>query len=412
MSHFTVADLFSGGGGMSSGFRRHSSFRVVAAADAQLGKPSSPRGSLGCNETYAANIGIQPCQLDLGEVSPQELRRNLGLAPEELDVLLACPPCTGFSRTNAKNHVRDDPRNSLVARVGDFVEELRPRILWLENARELIRGRFSHHLEALVAKLDELGYSVEASVHMLTAFGLPQKRERALLVAVAPGIPLRTMSDLWDGFTVRDEALTVRRTIGHLPPVEAGQEFSLDSMHVAPSMNDLSLARLRATPHDGGSWSDLATDDRLRHLLTPAQLRSAESGDWGSHPDVYGRMWWDRPSVTIKRECAHIGNGRYAHPEQDRLCTVRELGLLNGFPDDYIFAGSSLANMYRHIGDAVPPLISHQFAWLSAWMLGERRPLPCDVVLPGTQLRPDDIATRPAVQPRLTADTAQVASAA
>ena len=76
------------------------------------------------------------------------------------------------------------------------------------------------------------------------------------------------------------------------------------------------------------------------------------------------------------------------------------------------FAGSSLANMYRHIGDAVPPLISHQFAWLSAWMLGERRPLPCDVVLPGTQLRPDDIATRPAVQPRLTADTAQVASAA
>lgn len=401
MNHFTVADLFSGGGGMSAGFNRHSRFRVVAAADAQLGKPSSPRGSLGCNETYSANIGIEPCQLDLGEVRPAALRQSLGLEPEELDVLLACPPCTGFSRTNAKNHVRDDPRNSLVARVGDFVEELRPRVVWLENARELINGRFSHHLDALTDKLVELGYSVDASVHMLTSFGLPQKRERALLVAVAPGISMRTMSNLWEGFRVRTEALTVRRTIGHLPELAAGERHPRDPMHVSPSMNATSLARLRATPHDGGSWSDLAKQSHLRHLLTPAQLRSAESGDWGSHPDVYGRMLWDRPSVTIKRECAHIGNGRYAHPEQDRLSTVRELGLLNGFPSDYVFAGTSLSNMYRHIGDAVPPLVSHQFAWLSAWMLGDKRPSLSDVVLPGTQLRGADIIPSEAGQPTL-----------
>ena len=102
---------------------------------------------------------------------------------------------------------------------------------------------------------------------------------------------------------------------------------------------------------------------RRAALLTPAMARRVARGDLGSHPDIYGRLWWDRPAVTIKRECGHVGNGRYAHPEQDRLCTVREMALLQGFPRDYPFTGS-LANMYRHIGDAVPPLISYQLAAL------------------------------------------------
>ena len=65
--------------------------------------------------------------------------------------------------------------------------------------------------------------------------------------------------------------------------------------------------------------------------------RRAAIRDLGSHPDVYGRLSRDQPAATIKRECGHIGNGRYAHPDQDRLCTVREMALLQGFPDDYAF---------------------------------------------------------------------------
>ncbi len=102
-------------------------------------------------------------------------------------------------------------------------------------------------------------------------------------------------------------------------------------------------------------------------------------------------MSWDRPAVTVKRECAHVGNGRYAHPEQDRLCTVRELGLLQGFPDTYEFGGGSLSNQYRHIGDAVPPLISYQLAHVVEWMFTGVRPRLPDCVLPGTSLKGDDI---------------------
>src|SRR4029077_556447 len=110
--------------------------------------------------------------------------------------------------------------------------------------------------------------------------------------------------------------------------------------------------------------------------------------------DVYGSLAWDRPAATIKRECGHIGNGRYAHPEQDRLCSVRELALLQGFPTDYVFDDTSLTNMYRHIGDAVPPLISFQIAALVSWMLTDVPPEPDSLVMPNSTLDVGDLKSR------------------
>ena len=111
---------------MSFGFHAHRDFRVVGAADAQIGKPSSRLGSLRCNDTYRANIGVDPLEVDLARVSPSALREVWGLRRGELDVLLACPPCSGFSRITALNHLRDDPRNSLVGRIAVYADELRP----------------------------------------------------------------------------------------------------------------------------------------------------------------------------------------------------------------------------------------------------------------------------------------------
>lgn len=66
----SVVDLFSGGGGMSYGFHAHPAFEVIGAVDAQLGKPSSKRGSLGCNSTYESNIGVAPLMADLSTINP------------------------------------------------------------------------------------------------------------------------------------------------------------------------------------------------------------------------------------------------------------------------------------------------------------------------------------------------------
>jgi DNA (cytosine-5)-methyltransferase 1 len=386
-----VVDLFSGAGGMSCGFHRHPDFALVGAVDAQIGKPSAVPGSLGCNASYAASIGIRPVPADLAAADPATVCAELRLAGPGPVVLTACPPCTGFSRTMAGNHLRDDHRNGLVERVGDYAELLQPEIVVVENARELVMGRFAGHLRGLTGKLTRLGYEVTADTYFLSEFGLPQRRERAIVVAARRPLPVRDLPALWAGWRVEPKATHVRRAIWDLPPVPAGRAHPDDPLHAAPAFGaSVNRRRLAAIPHDGGSWADLRGRRDRDVLLTPAMSRRVARGDLGSHPDIYGRLHWDRPAVTIKRECGHIGNGRYAHPEQDRLCTVREMSILQGFPRDYRLAGS-LANMYRHIGDAVPPLISYQLAGLCRWILTGTRPAPDELILPGCHLTAADL---------------------
>lgn len=385
---FTFIDLFSGAGGMSYGFHAHPAFEVLAAFDAERGKPSSPSGSLGCNATYRLNIGIEPTAVDLSAITEDEIQavRDTLLGGADLDVLSACPPCTGFSRANPENHLRDDGRNSLVARTGLWVRILRPKLLVMENAREMLSGNFAEHFGHLKNTLEGLGYVVHSGVHMLNTFGLPQKRERALVVASRVEGPVRSLEELWEGFTLEPASVSVRAAIEGLPVLAAGDKDPRDAWHVSPKMGGPTTDRIAAIPADGGSWRDLVDHPRMDQLMTPAMKRRVAAKKFGDHPDVYGRMAWDKPCATIKRECSHVGNGRYAHPEQNRLCTVRELALLQGFPRRYKFGGKSLSNMYRHIGDAVPPLISHQLAHVAHWTLTGNKPRLRDCLLFGTPL--------------------------
>jgi len=367
---WSVIDFFSGAGGMSCGFAmRGGNFEIVRAVNAQFGKPSCGKGKLQCNSTYRANIGVEPMNIDLAEIPSDSVRERLEL-PEKFspDVMIACPPCTGFSRANPKNHSEDDARNGLVVKSAEIALHLRPKILLMENARELIRGNFRHHFEILKGRLESSGYRVSSGTHMLNRFGLPQVRERAIVIAVDDKIPLRTLEDLWLGYELDAKAVTVETAIRDL-------NTENDAAHVYPAFKDESVrARLEAIPKDGGSWLDLARDPRKRHLLTGAMRANWEAGRIGSYPDVYGRMAWDRPAPTIKRECGHIGNGRYAHPDENRLCSVREMAVLNGFPRSYRFQGAAISNLYRHIGDAVPPVIAYQLALVCEWMFTGRGP--------------------------------------
>jgi DNA (cytosine-5)-methyltransferase 1 len=384
---------------MSYGFARRPPFRLVAAVDAEIGKPCAGKGRLGCNETYAANIGLEPFARDIAELNPRAFlaeiasRTSPPLARGGLTALLCCPPCTDFSRTKPTNHLNDRPGNSLVAKCADFVEALLPEFVILENARELICGNHPHHYRSFVKRLERLGYQVRGAVHVLTKFGLPQIRERAIVIASRIG-PVRTLEDLWAGWQVDPSATTVRHAIAALNdrPLETAVRRGADPAHAAPGFgSDLVRRRMEAIPPDGGSWTDLIGRPDADELLIASMKSRVTRNDVGSHPDVYGRLRWDRPCVTIKRECAHVGNGRYGHPEQTRLLTAREMSLLQGFPSDYAFPTASLANRYRHIGDAVPPLISYQLSALVAWMKTGRRPRPRAWTLPGTSLRPDDI---------------------
>ena len=334
--------------------------------------------------TYRNNIGIDPKGLDLADVAAEKLRERLGIGDDEVNVLSVCPPCTGFSRTNPQNHLRDDPRNSLVSKAADFAMALDADIVVMENARELIRGNFLHHCRALRERLEDRGYNVFGRSYMLNRFGLPQIRERSIIIAAKEHLPLYTLESMWDGWAVKEGAKTVRRALS-----VAARAKNAD--HRFPGFaSDEVKRRIAAIPKNGGSWIDLLGHPDSDYLMTGSMKRIVSSGRLGSYPDVYGRMAWDKPAPTVKRECAHIGNGRYAHPEVDRLCSIVEMALLQGFPHNYRFNGATLANIYRHIGDAVPPLISYQLAHLCRWILTNEQPGMQELVLPGTSLKSSD----------------------
>lgn len=362
-----VVDLFSGCGGMSAGFHAYKNdFKIVGAVDLEVAKPGRGRhkaSSTRCNSTYKRNIGIEPKNADLSNLNPKQYRQELGLNERDLQVLIACPPCTGFSQKNSKNHLSDDVRNKLVGSTADFIEEFSPEFFVMENVKELLRGKHRHHFQKFYKRLKNLNYSVYADIHELSNYGLPQRRERALIIARRDDgfigeCPLRR----------QEKKVTVRDAISYLPRVAAGEVHPSDPMHVSPGMTANVISRIQAIPKDGGSWGDIMNDAKIpeeekQRLLIPSMFRARS----GSFPDVYGRLKWNDIAATITRECGHVGNGRYTHPEQDRLLTVREMALLQGFPSDYFFEGA-LASKYNQIGDAVPPLISTQIAQYIIWL--------------------------------------------
>ena len=332
---------------MSSGFSK-CGHRTIGAVDLEVAKPSHGIGATFCNDTYEKNLGLRPMSADLAVTGPEEVSEHFGFSADDVDVLISCAPCTGFSQKQSRNHIKDDRRNQLVERTALFAAAWRPKYVVIENVKELLRGRHRHHFHALHRALSDLGYDVFAEIHDLKDFGLPQSRIRSLIVAKLGGPFHLALPKVNAHRTVRD-------AIAHLPPIPAGETHQEDPMHTCPRIGGVSLERMRAIPKDGGSWIDLTEDQA--HLRIPSM--NVEKP--GSFPDVYGRLAWDRPAPTITRECSHPGNGRYSHPEQDRLLTVREMALLQGFPPDYQFEGS-LSFKYRQIGDAVPPMVAEMIA--------------------------------------------------
>jgi DNA (cytosine-5)-methyltransferase 1 len=113
------------------------------------------------------------------------------------------------------------------------------------------------------------------------------------------------------------------------------------------------IETIRAVPVDGGRLPPDRGPDSLRRIR--------ERQGRGGYDDVYGRLRWDRPSITITAYSRNPASGRYVHPEQHRGLSIREAALLQGFPRDYVFEGS-LDDAFRQIGNAVPPLFAAALA--------------------------------------------------
>ena len=139
------------------------------------------------------------------------------------------------------------------------------------------------------------------------------------------------------------EFQTVRNAISDLPPVRAGEQASSDPMQKSATHRQSTIDVIKAIPKNGGS--------------RPNGVGPKCVQEFKGFADVYGRLAWDRPAITITHYARNPASGRFVHPEQDRGLTMREAARLQSFPDGFEFTGG-FDDVFRQIGEAVPPMLS------------------------------------------------------
>lgn len=343
-----VVDFFAGCGGMSSGFvstrQSHIAFRVLGGVD----KNESALA------TYARNIEARTLKADISslakdaEILESTFPELLGPRINPL-VFIGCAPCQGFSALR-KGDERDDIRNDLLSSFVSLTIKYRPDIIVMENVPEMLSGRFADYYKKSAARLKKAGYKLDESLVDMSLYGVPQKRKRAIVLGAIDG-QIRLIAPPFTSSNVR----TVRDAISHLSPLSAGESDINDENHRAPSHTERLISIFEQIPADGG--------DR-RSIPESLQIAAHKRLDKSATPgftDVYGRLRWDTPSVTITAKCRSPSSGRFLHPEQHRNISVREAALLQGFPHKYVFCGPP-TQQYRQVGEAVPPLFARFIA--------------------------------------------------
>lgn len=351
---YRLIDLFSGAGGMTLGFtddRFGGGFESVWAVDLDSAAVA----------TYCRNFGDHASCADIEEWLES------GKPIPDADVVIGGPPCQGFSLLN-KQRV-GDRRRELWQPFMDVVERSGARAFVIENVAELLS---SPEADSIKARAKELGFDTVSGVLLAADYGAPQTRRRAVIVGwksrycsdpIFPPLPThaspRSGSNLPHWRTVWD-------AIGDLPaPVgtEIRRQKAPFDLHFGRNPTSKSLDRYRAVP-PGGNRFDL---QRNAPGITPACWINKKSGG----TDLFGRLWWDRPSVTIRTEFFKPEKGRYLHPDEHRPITHREAARLMGFPDDFVFLGSKV-EIARQIGNAVPPPLGGAIAMTVADLLNRR----------------------------------------
>lgn len=336
-----VIDLFSGCGGMSLGFASLSKItkdiQLIGAADIN-------DKSL---ETYRNNFMVPALNKDVRALaeSPELLDQFLeeldGYDPNLTQVLIGCAPCQGFTAHRKKNWNQPDERNGLIEAFTDIAVSMQPDCIVMENVPELLSKKYWPHFTYFQRKMTENGYIVKQSIHNAAAHGVPQERFRAIVIAMKKDfyLPLDRLQ--------RDEFLTVKDAIGNLSRVKAGEICAKDPMHKSANHKASTIDVIKAVPLNGGSRPD---------GIGPKCLQGFKG-----FADVYGRLSWDKPSITITHYSRNPASGRFTHPDQHRGLSMREAARLQSFPDGFVFSGST-DDIYRQIGEAVPPLLSTAIA--------------------------------------------------
>ena len=337
---YEVIDLFCGIGGLSYGLK-YQGMKILAGFDLDYT----------CQYAYETNTGGKFYYRDVKTISGDKINKLYSQKKNVIKVLAGCAPCQPFSSYAFKNKNKDKDKYNLLYEFGRLVKEVHPDIVTMENVPAIASFKLKSVLADFVEVLQNEGYNVKYKVVYCPDYGIPQTRKRLVLLASRLG-----NIDLISPTHKKENYVTVKDAIGHLPPLEAGQGCPTDALHRCRALSPLNLQRLKSTPY-GGSWKDWPADLML-------ECHKKESGK--SFGGVYGRMVWEEPSPTMTTLCTGIGDGRFGHPVQNRAISAREAALFQTFPITYKFFPNehevSLTKASRYIGNAVPPKLGEVIA--------------------------------------------------
>lgn len=355
---YKLIDLFCGAGGLSLGFSETFSrnFNSVWAND--FNKYAA--------DTYNINFGNDCIIGDIVDIldDPQ-------IEIPNADIVIGGPPCQGFSLLNRNRN--GDKRRSLWRPFMEVVERSGAEIFVMENVPQLLG---SEEFEEISEYAIKLGFYPLSKAKLCAAdYGVPQVRYRAFIVGCRFADPNQVFPPLKTHYNpdlVPVEKLglksgyiqnpspwtTVRDAIGDLPDPIGTEINNYGSppfdLHFGRTPTEISIKRYMSIPDEGMNRFDL---QRIAPEITPECWKNKKSGG----TDLFGRLWWDKPSVTIRTEFFKPEKGRYLHPAKHRPITHREAARIQSFPDSFQFLGSKI-EVAKQIGNAVPPLLASRVA--------------------------------------------------
>lgn len=344
MKKYNIIDLFAGVGGLSYGFSQLDEFNIVMANEIE--KDISKAYTLNHPDVDMINCDIN----DLTEDVIKEVVDN-----KTIDIIVGGPPCQSYS-TLGKRQM--DDRANLFMQYKRILSIIKPKAFVFENVTGILSMNGGKLFKNVQMEFAELGYELKYKVLNAMDYGVPQARERVILVGFLGENNFEYPEPTHGNGKL--PYVSLREAIGDLPMIGSGETnntYSTDpnnaflkfvrkdgsttaTEHSAPR-NGTHLIKIMQTLKDGQSKEDLPEDIRPK----------------SGYGNTYAKLWWDRPSTTITRNFACPSSSRCIHPRDSRAMSIREGARLQSFPDDYQFYGTD--SMKRlEIGNAVPPLLS------------------------------------------------------
>ena len=345
---YKILDLFSGAGGFSKGFDDVDGFHTVVATDFNMDALN----------TFKHNF--QDTDVIYGDITDNEVKETIINCAKQRNVnmIIGGPPCQGFSNKGKKLGL-DDPRNFLFLEYLDIVKRLNPHIFIIENVKAMLTAADGYFIEKIKEKISELGYYIDYGVLTSSDFGVPQKRERAIIVACKNNkiyLPLPTTTT----------AVTVKDAISDLAYLNSG-EGEFKSIYRYSPQSDY---QRKMRKNNSEILFNHVSTNHSKAALEKLKMIPSEKGKeclpkelWGNQKfkTTWGRLEWSSLSPTIDTRFDTPSNGTNSHPVLHRAITPREAARIQSFPDDFVFLGKK-TQITKQIGNAVPPLMASAIA--------------------------------------------------